>query len=390
MLLSPRWGGAAPMSPADRFGLALLLRRPHFDSRHRRRHRRSTRFRGTRSGFRTGCNSVEPCRATPLATSSSVTESMEDRNRSATGEGTASTPRRSAWPRLPQVSLWAAVSGPGGGLVQGVAFDVDNDSKTLQQSIIHVWGTGRFTRILDVTLEGHSVVGAGIVAREVEGVWIRRVVARHFRNWGVLVDENRVAAVISNPPLVTDIDAAYVSWADPGASNGTAEACVWIGNTATVRRVRAHDCAWEGLWAGTSADHALFEDIRVTNIDIGVYVEHFAHSSTFRRLQIGPSVKVGLVCEWADPGWSSRPACVDNMIEESSFDTSVVGVYLDEGTTGTTVRESTFANQCWAAIGSYRGAENLDDTTGNDYRDLPAGAVPISKEHYSAIPCARP
>jgi hypothetical protein len=273
--------------------------------------------------------------------------------------------------------------GPGGGLVRGLAFDVDDSSKTLQDSVIHVWGTGAGTRILDVTLEGHGVVGAGIKARQVEGLIIRRVVARHFSSWGVIVDENVQDAQVSRPPVVTDIDAAYVSRAIPKSSNGTSEACVWIGNTAIVRRVRAHDCAWEGLWAGTAAHDALFEDIRVTNIDIGVYVEHFARSSTFRRLQIGPNVRRGLICEWADPDWDSRPACVNNVIEDSSFDTQIVGVYLDEGTTGTTVRNSTFVNQCWAAIGSYKGVDNLYDTSGNNYRGLLPEAVPVSTDHYS-------
>ena len=262
--------------------------------------------------------------------------------------------------------VMGGLSGPGGGVIQGIAFDVTDGSKTLQNSIVHVWGSGKNTRIVDVTLEGHGVVGAGILAREVEGLIIRRVVARHFEGWGVNVDENKVDAQISRPPLIMDIDAAYVGRPVPKSSNGTAEACVWIGNTAIVRRIRAHDCAWDGLWTGTAAHHALFEDIRVTNSYVGVYVEHFAHSSTFRRLQIGPSVPNGLICEWADPGWGSRPACVDILVEQSTFNTSFFGVYLDEGTTGTTVRESTFVNACWAAIGDYKGSDNLYDTSGND------------------------
>lgn len=280
-------------------------------------------------------------------------------------------------------------SGPGGGVVQGISFDVTDNSKTLQSSIIHVWGTGKNTRIVDVTLDGHGVVGAGIKAREVEGLIVRRVVARHFRDWGVIVDENVPDPQISRPPLITDIDAAYVSWANPRASNGTAEACVWIGNTAIVRRVRVHDCAWEGFWAGTAARNALFEDIRVTNDAIGLYLEHFVRSSIFRRLQIGPNVRRGLICEWADPGWDSQPACVDNVIELSTFNTSVVGVYLDEGTSRTTVRSSTFVNQCWAGIGNFKGVDNLYDTSANNYRGLLSGAVPISTEHYTSVPCAR-
>jgi hypothetical protein len=280
--------------------------------------------------------------------------------------------------------------GPGGGVVQGITFDVSDPSRTLQNSVIHVWGSGRYTRILDVVLKGHGAVGAGILAREVEGLVVRRVVARDFQNWGVAADENTRDPLISHPPVMTDVDVAYVGRPVPKSSNGTAEACVWIGNTAVVRRVRAQDCAWEGLWVGTAADHALFEDIRVTNIDIGVYVEHFARSSTFRRLQIGPGIKQGVICEWANPDWASEPACVDNTIEQSTFDTSVVGVYLDEGTTRTTVRDSTFVGQCWSAIGNYKGVGNLYDTGGNDYLRIQPGAMQISTDHYLAIACARP
>ena len=97
-----------------------------------------------------------------------------------------------------------------------------------------------------------------------------------------------------------------------------------------------------------------------------MYLEHFVRSSIFRRLQAGPNVTRGLTCEWADPGWGSQPACVGNVIDESVFDTDAIGVYLDEGTVGTTVRNSIFAGQCWAAIVNYKGVNNLYDTTGND------------------------
>jgi hypothetical protein len=82
-----------------------------------------------------------------------------------------------------------------------------------------------------------------------------------------------------------------------------------------------------------------------------VYGEPFTRDSTFRRLRIGPHVRVGLTAEWADPEWDRRPASVDNLIELSRFESGLAGVYLDEGTTRTTVRRSSFANQSWAAIG---------------------------------------
>ena len=102
-----------------------------------------------------------------------------------------------------------------------------------------------------------------------------------------------------------------------------------------------------------------------------MYVEHFTPDSTFRRLRIGRDVRVGLTAEWADPAWDRRPASVDNLIELSRFESWLAGVYLDEGTTRTSVRRSTFANQSWAAIGDYRGNGNAFD--GNDYSGVDAG-----------------
>jgi hypothetical protein len=274
--------------------------------------------------------------------------------------------------------------GPGGGLVRGISFDVQDPAKTLSGAAITVWGTGANSGIFDVRLEGHGTIDAGVRAREVEGLVIRRLVARNFRSYGVLVDTNNRETEVRQPPLVEDVDAAYVGWTPPRSSHGVAEACVWIGNTAVVRRVRVDHCAWEGVWVGMNAINALFEDIRITGNDIGIYLEHFVRSSTFRRLQIGPDVHRGATCEWADPSWGSEAACTDLVFEDSLFDTRAVGVYLDAGTTATTVRSSTFLNQCWAAIGDFRGVGNLYDTTRNDYSGLQARAVPISRRHFTS------
>jgi hypothetical protein len=278
--------------------------------------------------------------------------------------------------------------GPGGGAVRGLAFNVSDPSKTLRNSIIHVWGTGTNTRILDVALEGNKLVGAGIKARQVEGLVIQRVVARDFTEYGVIVDENDVNATVSTPPLLTDLDVANVSQPVPQSSNGTAEACVWVGNTAVVQRVRASHCAWEGLWAGTAATGARFEDISVDHASEAVYFEHFVRSSVLRRLQAGPEVRTGVMCEWADPDWGSVPACVGNVIEHSYFNTRLFGVIMDEGTTSTTVRSSTFVGQCAAAINNYKGINNLSDTSGNRYADILSGARPISTTHWEEATCA--
>jgi hypothetical protein len=169
---------------------------------------------------------------------------------------------------------------------------------------------------------------------------------------------------------------AGVSRRSPGSSEGRAEACVWIGNSGSVRRVRAEGCAWTGLWTGTATRRSRFEDVDVARTPTGVYIEHFTHDSLFRRLHIRPTVRTGVVAEWADPAWNRRPASVDNVIEDSRFESWLAGVFLDAGTTRTTVRRSTFANQRWAAIGDHRGVGNA--YYDNDYRRIRPGAAAIA------------
>ncbi len=271
--------------------------------------------------------------------------------------------------------------GPGHGVLQGLAFDVSDPSKVLEGSIVHVWGTGAGTQVLDTTFDGHGVISSGLMARQVEGVIVRRVVARNFRDWGVIVDPGAASYNPATPPLLEDVDSANVTWPTPRASNGTAEACVWVGATATLRRIKTRNCAWEGLWVGRGTRNSVFEDLDIDDSGVGIYIEHFATGSTFRRAHVGPNVERGATCEWADPAWGSRPACTDNVFEYSYFNTRVIGVYLDEGTTRTTVRHSVFVNQRCGAIGNYAGVGNLWDTRGNDYSGILGSAVPVYTHH---------
>ena len=143
--------------------------------------------------------------------------------------------------------------GRGGGLVRGIVFDVSSRSRTVGGAIVAVWGTGRNSSVLDSTLQGNRVVSAGIVARQPAGLIVRRVVARGFSNYGVVVDANELdPGSAAGRFWLSDLDVADVSRPVPGSSQGRAEACVWIGNSGSVRRVRADRCAWTGLWTGTA------------------------------------------------------------------------------------------------------------------------------------------
>jgi hypothetical protein len=119
--------------------------------------------------------------------------------------------------------------------------------------------------------------------------------------------------------------------------------------------------------------------VDVNQTRTGVYVEHFTKQSVFERIVIGRQVRVGLTAEWADPDWGGLPASVDNVVQASRFESWLVGVYLDEGTTRTTIRGSIFVGQRWAAIGDYEGISNA--FYGNDYRRIAPGATAVTREH---------
>jgi hypothetical protein len=267
-----------------------------------------------------------------------------------------------------------------GGLVRGLVFDVRDPAKTAGGAEIMVWGTASRARVLDVTLRGNGVVRSGLVVREPEGFAAARLVVREFTDYGVLVDANEPDRTELDQPFhLADLDVAGVARPRPGSSNGTAEACLWVGNPGMVERVRVRSCAWTGIWSGTSTSDALFDRLDVDGTPTGVYVEHFTRSSRFRRLRVGDQVRIGFLTEWADPAAGGRAASVDNVIEDSWFGSWLVGVYLDAGTTRTTVRRSTFVNQRWAAIGDYQGVGNT--YYANNYEGIARDAAEVSDEH---------
>ncbi|MDQ2914997.1 MAG: hypothetical protein M3T56_17355, partial [Chloroflexota bacterium] len=178
--------------------------------------------------------------------------------------------------------------------------------------------------------------------------------------------------VLSRPALIEDVDISAVSRPLARSSNGTAEACLWVGNTATVRRAVLSSCAWAGLWTGTASRQSVIEDVRIDNTPVAVYLEHFTSESVFRRMDIGPRVDVGFNCEWADPAWGGKPGCVDNLIADSIVSSCAVGVFMGSGTTRVTVRDVQFRLQRVGAV--------VDDGSlgavveANDYAGIASGA----------------
>jgi hypothetical protein len=269
--------------------------------------------------------------------------------------------------------------GPGGAVLQGLAFDVSDAAKADDSAAVDIWGTGKNTKILDTTIDGHSTLAYGIRNRVPEGLVVQRVVAHGFTSNGIDVDSYPDKLTFTNAPSLQDVDVAGVSRAVPGSSDGTSEACIWLGTQVTLTRAKVRSCAWMGLWTGFNGVGSTYSDVDADATPVGIYLEHFTTGSTFRNIHVGTGVRTGINCEWADPAWGGKPASTDNVIEDSLIESYSKGVYMDEGTTRTTVRDTTFRGQAAAAIVDYKGVGN--SYSGNDYSGIARGAVAVSTNH---------
>src|SRR5436190_13878488 len=270
-------------------------------------------------------------------------------------------------------------NGPPGALIRGLNFSVSDPRKTLQGDVVHVWGSASGARVLDIRIDGHGVIGAGLVVHQPAGFVARRVVARRFLSYGIVVDPNDFNYTTTSPYSLRDLTIAHVSRRVAGSSNGTAEACLWLGSRGRVERVSVRNCAISGIWTGTAMKDSRVEDATIAHSRVGIYIEHFTTGTTFRRLRFGAGVTRGVNAEWANHAQGGRPASVDNVIEDAYFRTSHVGVYLDQGTTRTVVRHCVFVGQDWAGIGDFLGVDN--QYYDNNFDGLAPGAVAVSYDH---------
>jgi hypothetical protein len=266
--------------------------------------------------------------------------------------------------------------GASGALIRGLKFDVTDPSKASQGAEVLVWGSATAASVLDTRFDGNGVIGAGLVVRQPNGFVARRLVARGFQSYGIEVDPNDYGFTTASPYSLRDLTISQVSRQVPGSSDGTAEACLWLGSPGTTQRVSVRSCALSGIWTGTAMKNSRVEDATIQDARVGIYLEHFTTASTFERLRIGPGVTRGVNAEWDNPAVGGKPASNGNVIEDARIQSTHVGVYLDQGTTRTTVRRCVFVGQDWAAIGDYRGVDN--SYYRNNFKKIDSGALRVS------------
>jgi hypothetical protein len=286
--------------------------------------------------------------------------------------------------------------GSGGAVVQGLAFDISNASYAFQSGELNTWGVaGKNTQVLDCSFDGNWTVEVGLLAYNPDGLVAQRDTFAHFTDEGIRASNNNAASYGASTPTIksiSDISVDGVSRSTPGASGGTAEAGIWIGEPVTdgVHRIRIRNVSISGIETVNNSWNTVFSDLDIdmsgahADGGVAVYLEHFSIGDTFTNF-VFTGTAIGFNAEW-DDGTAGNEAARNDTIENGTIDASgwtkggnTVGVFLDQGTGSTTISGVTFKSQHWAAIGEYLNS-GTDTVSGNTYQ-LAAGAVSISTGH---------
>jgi hypothetical protein len=285
--------------------------------------------------------------------------------------------------------------GSGGVVVQGLAFDVSNPDKAAHGGEIYISGPGgEDASVLDTTFDGNKVVPIGLNATNPDGLIAKRLTFTNFTDEGIRASDNKTVGYGDSTPkinTITDIYVNGVSRSTPGASDGTAEAGIWIGHPVVngVHRIKIRNVSWSGIETVSNAWNTTFTDLDIDmsgpNADVGVavYLEHFSQKLVFNGF-VFTGARSGFHAEWNDPAWGGVAAAHNTTIENGVISaagwnrpTPTVGVYLDSGTQSTTIKNVTFKNQTFAGIDAYN-TEGTNRFSGNKYQP---GITRVSNVH---------
>lgn len=268
--------------------------------------------------------------------------------------------------------------GTPGAEIHGLRFMIENSAHA--ENCIATWGTGSQLKITDCWFDGGGNSQAAIKAQAVNGLSIKRVEIKNFLSWGIFASDYPTQQDPAIPIIIEDVIVRNISRQPSGNSNGTAEAGIWIGNTANVSRVRIQHCGWTCIWTGSACNDSVFSDLQMDHsLVAGIYIENVTRRSVFKKFVIGPNIKTGVNSEWNndDPAKGGD----SNQIQEGLIDSTRVGVCFDAGTKNSTVSSVTFRNSSKAGIGMY-----LSPTCSYSgcIFDLPSGVPNVRYDNWSA------
>jgi hypothetical protein len=297
-----------------------------------------------------------------------------------------------------------------GAAVHGLVFDITSASKTSQSAAIRIANPANSGVTLeDISINGNRAIAAGVQAFNSSGLVIRRCIVSNMLDYGLFINpyggNDSYSYVPSPAPIIEDCDISNV-YRSPRASNyGRSEACLWMGVTATVNRVRLQNCGWMGLWTGTNVNNARFTDLTVLDSERGVHIEHFTRNTIFERFQFGPltgttgpagiPMRYGMMAEFADPIYTGLNPVPGQSLGASHFNTlrngfinSFKAGIFTEDAEGTTVSGVKFMNQSCAGVAEVvkPGVAYTTVSQGNDFSGMLSTAVGYSKQHPNNCP----
>lgn len=177
---------------------------------------------------------------------------------------------------------------------------------------------------------------------------------QNYRDYGLGIMAWNPIKESTGPWNLTDLVSTNVGRGR--TSNGTAEACFWIGQKILADRLKATDCDWMGFFVGAMSNGTILEDITVDvsmNLNaVGVYFEHAARNTTLRECDIradGTAVNL----EWwytdtlyapymeaaARAAYPNRAGSYNITIENCTLHSNKEwGIFIDAGNYNITIR----------------------------------------------------
>jgi hypothetical protein len=264
---------------------------------------------------------------------------------------------------------------------------------------------GAQIRVEDTIVRGHASVEFGVLAGEVEGAHLHRVVAEDFLRFGVRVYQDGATEVRASLSDLVVRGVGDPAWRQsPSYRPGTEEHGLWLAGPALVERARIRDVWWAGIGVGDSeydpvtkksfpviVDGVSIIDADIDRVGVGdghkgagsaIGFERITHGASVRRFCVGPDVERGVNLEW-NQGHPGEEA-LDVHIMSGAISAQVVGVYVGSGATGTVLQNLSIADACWAGVGlecAVNPAACLTQLVDLTWL-LPPNAVPVSTAPY--------
>lgn len=285
--------------------------------------------------------------------------------------------------------------------VRGLGFQIAErgqaavDNSYLAAVLNHVNDSSVGGLITDCVIDGGFAVTQGIQFGCPPGAVVRRCVIFRCTDEGVRISDNQFDSRVEIS-AISDLRVRQIARSPRGASDGTAEAGLWVGHRVAggVRRIHVRDTGWMGLWTGNACRGTVFSDLDLDaasgNVpasgdvaSFGLYLEKYngvrgsaQGGNTYERFEIGPSLDVGIVNEW-DHEQAGEQASNGSVFRDGRIRSRQIGISLDEGTLSPVVENVWFSGQRDAAI--------VDGTNRPPARDAASSSARISDIHLSGL-----